>query len=289
MNFIKILLFSFFAFISSNLLYAESFTQFENRVSSESSIDKLKRIKTEQLEKYHETKDVYYLYNSKYIEASIAGLQKNNNGRIKLLSWINENAKDKNTIQITWVNYHLASMLTYVNAPKLSQIYAFKVLRNAIKYKEERLISFAYSLIGSNYYKENKFQKAITYYSKVIEKQEDKLSLSYASMLNNIALCNMNLNNTSQAYHFFKQSFEILDKLKNKSIVEIDFQVIVQGNIGTILHKLGRIDEAIVLLQKEVDHNYNSPKTQFSALSPIIELLGIYDQTSQLDKRNDSA
>ena len=92
MNFIKILLFSFFAFISSNLLYAESFTQFENRVSSESSIDKLKRIKTEQLEKYNETKDVYYLYNSKYIEASIAGLQKNNNGRIKLLSWINENA-----------------------------------------------------------------------------------------------------------------------------------------------------------------------------------------------------
>lgn len=264
---------------------AESFWEFDAKIGAERDVSKLKQYYHQELEKYHSTKNTYYLYNSKYIEAAIAGIANNTNERIKILSWISEQGKNNNSLQITWVNYHIGSMLTFVNAPAISQEYAFEVLSSAKRNGFDDLLPLSYGLIASNYYKEKKFKLAIKYYTLALEINKKISQLQTASMYNNIALCNMNLNNNEKAYSEFLKSYKILKQIKNKSKGDIDFMNVVHGNIGTMLNKLGRYQEAIELLEEEIAY-YSKNNTNHLSVQPLIELLNLYDKLDQTENTN---
>lgn len=283
---LRIILFLTFVFTIEISVLAESFTDFDAKISMERNIRKLRAYHSQELEKYYTTKNVYYLYNSKYIEAAIAGVNDNINERIRILCWISEQGKNSNSLQITWVNYHVAAMLTFVNAPALSQEYSFKVLNSAKENGFNALLPLSYGSIGSNYYKEKKFNLAIKYYTYSLEINKKISQLQTASMYNNIALCNMNLNKYKKAYADFLKSYQILKQIKNKSKGDIDFMNVVQGNIGTMLNKLGKYNEAIDLLEKEIDY-YSKNNSNNLSVQPLIELLGLYDRSNQKEKLNE--
>lgn len=272
-------------FLAYHNVSAETFSEFDAKISSEKNINILKKYSKQELDKYHSTKNAYYLYNSKYIEATIAGLNHDSNERIKILSWISEQGKNNNSLQLTWVNYHIGSMLTFVNAPAISQEYAFLVLNSAKKNGYNVLLPLSYSLIASNYYKEKKFNLAIKYYSESLKIYQKTSELQTASMYNNIALCNMNLNNNNEAYIDFLKSYDLLKKIKNKTEDDIDFMNIVHGNIGTMLDKLGHYKEAIELLENEVEY-YSKKNTSNLSIQPLIELLSIYDRLNETENVN---
>lgn len=278
--------FIFLLVIGSQFCRSESFSEFDAKVFAEKNIDVLKSYSNQELKKYYTTKNVYYLYNSKYTESIIAGLKGKNNERIKFLNWIIEDDKYKNSEQVAIVNYHLACMLSFMNSPRISQEYAFKSMYNSIKFKYEGLLRQVYGLIGSNYYKENIFNKAAVYYKKSLLLDKDTYGVSKASMLNNIGLCTMNINHNEEAKAFFEKSITILKKINNKSEYDSNFLKIVEGNLGTVLNKLGHFEEAMVLLQKEVDYGFKNVKYLDESIPPVMELLKLYDLKNKKKELN---
>jgi len=275
MKFFYIIIFLFFT--NFTCLATTKFSKFDSIVFGNNNIKVLERFSKEELKKYYSSKEVYYLYNSKYVDAQIAGLKGDNNGRIKILNWIVEDGNEVNhTEQITIVYYHLACILAVMNSPKISQDFALKALNNSIKYKYNHLLYNIYGLIAMNYYRDKNFSKAAFHFKKSLLLIKDSQTISAASMLNNISLCLMNLNKNKEAKHFYIKAINILKNIKNKSGYELDFLNIVEGNLGTVLNKLGKYEEAIILLQNEIKYCFAHSSKTDEAVSPIVELMTLY-------------
>lgn len=271
------LLFSLLACLQGNLR-AQDFEKFANVVDSEQSLEKLKQIVREEQEKFSQTKNRYYLYNVKYAESGICNMLHDHNGRLRKLTWITEDCSNCETEQMAWVNYHLASVLSLLDARGLAEEYGKKTLYLAHKKKVVKLYSLCYSLLGTNFYRQNEFEWAIKNYKNAIKHAEESDYLFRASMLNNIGLSYMKLNKNQLSYEYYKQSLQSMDQMEEMSTFDRHFEEVVKGNIGTILHKLGDYDRAQELLEHELSYYKNHPEFIFESIGPLVELLELYQQ-----------
>ena len=269
---IILLLFTRFTCFSS-----DKFSKFDSIVFVTSNPKVLEIFSKEELRKFQSTKDVYYLYNSKYVDAYIEGLKGNNNERLKILNWIIEDGNELHTEQITYVYYHLASLLSVMNSPKLSQEYAFIAMNNSIEYSYKNMLFLNYTLVGSNFYKNKQFKKANVYYEKSLNLIKNNPSIQSASMMNNIGLCQLNLKEYLQAKNHFIKAINVLNNIDRKSKDNLHFLNVVQGNLGTVLNQLGNYEESIVLLENEIKYYFMNKEYLKEAIPPVIELLKLYN------------
>ncbi|MBI1835851.1 MAG: tetratricopeptide repeat protein [Flavobacteriia bacterium] len=253
---------------------------------NESNINKLNLYAKEELKKFSETEDKYYLYNSKFANYFIAKKSKKYNKSLKILSWIIEDSENEDTEQMAWIYYHIASTLTSLNAPKISLEYSFDALKIASKRNYFDLLPLIYSSIGSNYYIQNNFSKALENNQKAYHFSRTQNYLFKASMVNNISLCYMNLKDNIKAHEFSLKALLILDNVKHKNDLELSVVENIKGNLGSILHKLGQYNEAIDLLEREVEYYFNNKEYLDLAIPPIIELLQLYQIQHQKEKIN---
>jgi len=182
------------------------------------------------------------------------------------------------------VNYNLASTLTFFNATKIKQEYANNALKISLSRNDKELLPLIYSLIGSNYYNQHKYSKASVNYEKAYDLYPSDQLLYKASMLNNIALCYMNNNEYHKAYEYYQNSINILKRIKNRNQGEETFLIVVKGNVGSILNKLGQKDRAIKLLEEELSYYFSNPENLHLAIQPTIELLKLYQEQGNATK-----
>jgi len=276
----------FFLILSFYSKGGRDFNQFNIKASDETNLNKLNQYRNEELTKYQKTKDHFYLCNSKFAEYYLVSRKGNAQESLRILSSILEDSKCTDKTQMAWANYHMASSLIESNAVKLSREYAQNALRIVRSINDTLFLPQVYSLNGSYYFKINQFEKAKDHYSKAFYYSLKENFLFKGSMLNNIGLCEMRRNNFDKAYSYFKQSMNFLSRIRNQSEYEKTFAIIVEGNIGTILNKLGNHKDGIVLLEKELAYYQSHSENIDLATQPLIELLNLYHDLGLNEKLN---
>jgi tetratricopeptide (TPR) repeat protein len=277
----KILFFTITFFLTTFCLFAESFEEFNIKISNESNIEKLKEYKQEELNKFIKSKKSYFFYNVKYVDFYIADREENQNQAIAALSWVIEDLKGTDNNQLAWFNYHMASNLNAVKAHKIALTYAIKSNKLAQLTNSAQLLQLTNSLVGSVYFQLKNFTKSSIFFMKSFELYPKSDLLHRSSMLNNLALCYIKLNDNQKAKSKLFNSLKLLNQIKKKTSNEKLFSVIVEGNLGTVYHNLGDLKSAIKYLEKEVNY-YFSPGVNelFKTEVPLIELLILYQKTN---------
>lgn len=254
------------------------------RIDNHTDIDLLNSLKQKETQKYKETNNEAYLFNAWYIEAKILSLKGQNNESIKRLIAITEHCTNCQTEQMAWVNYQLAYTFSNYNW-KLTKEYAFRGIWIAHKSHANETLSWLYGLIANGHYREKKFQSAKKYFALAKSYINNEDTVMHASMLNNIALCDLNSSQNTSALQNFQKALRIMKSIKDTSAYSNDFLIVVEGNIGTVLNKLGKTDQAITLLEKEATYCF-AHDIKLKAIQPLIELLNFYQQKGLADKEN---
>jgi len=257
---------------------AETFSEFNDKITGEANIAVLNMYWQEETDKYHSTKDNYYLYNTKYIEFFISCRENKQNKAIAALCWVIEDGKKTNNIQYAWFYYHVASNLNSLKVDKISLEYAKTALKYANSSHDNYIKRLTNSLIGTIYFNLKNYSKAYDFFEISYKQMPLNDQFNRASMLNNLALCEMNRANNSKAIFLFNRALFLLYKIPNKSLFQKTFTIIVEGNKGSSLNRIGKHDSSIKYLEKEIAHYFRSGiKDDYGkAEPPLIELLNIY-------------
>lgn len=279
----KKILFLLLLFCLTNQVFGREFSEiygFEGAYSKASLIQLLDEEKKAYQEKHqHET-----LLNIKYIESFIADIEKNNNQKLQKLLWIIENCRKEDFLIYTYANYHLGSLLNYLNSNQIAKYYALTAINSCKKHKVDNLLKLTYSLMASIYYNLKDYDKANTYYYLAFNNGKGQDNLFLASMLNNISLCKMQMGDLIASNSYIFRSLFYLNQIKNKSKDVQLFKIIVEGNLGSNYHKLNKLDLAKKYLGNEVSY-YNSHQLELNNIyRPIQELIEIYTQEKEAQK-----
>lgn len=261
-------------------VFTQSFQEFNDLVTAEGEVSKLNELRQIEYKKYVDTKNPYYLYNAKYIDFLKAGIAKNPNAQIEALSWVIEDGKQTHPNQLAWFNYHMASNLSSQQAQGIAMEYAKKALELAAKASDPTLKRHGNSLMGSIYFKTEQFAKAKVYYQKAYDLFPGNDYFNRSSMLNNIALCEIELEHPESALTLFRKAQILLERIKIKEKRIETFYVIVSGNIGTAFYRMGQLEEAVFHLEREADYYFNTENSYdlLMAESTLKQLLEIYEK-----------
>lgn len=276
-----LLLFQITCFIC---VFSQGFKNFTAKIDPEKNLTKLESYKKEELEKFNRTNNKYHLYNVYYIESQMCLNNKDENGSLKKLIWITEDCPNCETEQFAWLYYHLATTLSTYNSG-LSIEFALKSIRISRKKNYNDITPWPYSMLGITYYNDKNFIEAKKYFSQARKFVQPSDTVMSASMLNNIGLCYMNMKQNREAYTFFKRSLKVMESIKKPTSYSQNFKIVVEGNIGTILNHLGKEDEAMKLLEKEIAYNFHN-KTYSEAVNPLCELLLLYQKNNSSTDEN---
>ncbi len=96
----------------------------------------------------------------------------------------------------------------------------------------------------------------------------------------NIGLCYYNVQQYDSALYYYNRAKEILVKIKGKDISQttyLDIGIgVIEGNKGKVLLKLGRYDEAIQCLNKNIEINSKTDHDRNDAITSIVALSKYY-------------
>lgn len=240
----------------------------------------------EELRLYKETEDSKHLLQANYIEAFIFGNNGNDNTRILKLLWVIEHAQKKDYLISTYANYHLASALSVLGSNNLALKYSNEALQSCKRYKIYTLLHYNYSLDGAIHYKLKDYSKAIEGYFKALKTEKNNDYLFRASMLNNISLCKMNLNDIESSNLYIEKSLNNISKIKTRTFDVILFKVIVEGNLGSNYFKQKKYELAKPLLEKEIEFYKKHQINLSEANNPLEGLLKIYIFEQNENKKN---
>jgi tetratricopeptide (TPR) repeat protein/DNA-binding CsgD family transcriptional regulator len=274
-----LLLLSYFC-LTSNLAKAETFPDLNHRLSSEKSIERLKKEMLLEKEQFHNTNDSIHLLKSKLIESFVVADDKIH--KLKVLIWLEQNSgKNKSLTAISC--FHIAYIFEDVGATKLAQKYAFKVYK--LSKKSHFLRQETTQLIASSYFLNGNYSLARKYYLRALHESKPSNHLFNSSNNNNIALCLLREKKYWEAEKYFRKSFEILTHIKHKTKEEKQFMYIVEGNIGTNCYYQKKYGEAIQLLEKELNHCLYGESDKDEISSPLTQLLDIYTITNNKSRQ----
>jgi tetratricopeptide (TPR) repeat protein/DNA-binding CsgD family transcriptional regulator len=203
--------------------------------------------------------------------------------KIENLLWIIEHGDAENQIIVSHANYHLASLLMYLNSYNTAVPFAKEALKLGQKYKQEELIYLTYSLMGTIEYNKKEFVKSISFYKKAQDLAPEGNILFKASMYNNISLCKMGLKDLDASNKYIQKSLQVLNSGPKNLEISL-FAVIVQGNLGSNYYKQKKYPEAIQLLQEEVDYYVQNKVDLDQAHNPLRELMELYEKTGNSRK-----
>lgn len=260
----------------------QEFRNLSKKLEQLKNINELDNLLKIENSKYKQTKDKFHLYNIKYIQAQKSSLYNDENKRLKQLIWITEDCPNCETEQLAWVNFHIASSLASFKS-NLSIEYAQKSIQIAKKRKYLDIYPLSTSLLATIYYNNKKFEEGKIYFINAKENSIKQDTIFKASQFNNIGLCLMNMNKNKEAYFYFQKSLQHMYSIKNKTKESIFFTYVVEGNLGTILDRLGQFEKAITLLEKELAF-YSQNKQWTECTNPAMELLDLYQKINNQSK-----
>lgn len=258
------------------LSFSQDFKKFTQVIDTENNIHALENIKKQEEKKYHESNNKYHLYNVWYLDSRILSLSGHEDEALKKLFSIVEDCPNCKTNQMAWIHYQLAAIFQDYN-PKLTEEYALKGIELAKISKANDELPWLYDMIGVLHYRQKNFKKAKTYFTCAQQYVSKTDTVKQASVINNAALCEMMMNQNNLALEHFEHALKIMKTIRKPDQISKDFQIIVEGNIGSLLHNLKRNREAITLLEKEIDYDLRNNKKS-DAAKPMVELLEIYTE-----------
>ncbi|MES2588894.1 MAG: hypothetical protein V4622_07935 [Bacteroidota bacterium] len=271
LSFILILIFNF------QIVSAKDLLEIDALVNSQYDKTLFKNAYDEEIRLYKDTEDSKHLLQANYIEAFIFGNNGDDNTRILKLLWVIEHAKKEDYLIYTYANYHLSSALSVLGSNSLALRYSNESLKNCIKYKIHTLLYLNYSLEGAINYKLKNYEKATQAYFKAIKAVYKEDYLFRASMLNNISLCKMNLNELEESNLYIKKSLENIKNIKNRNFKVLHFKIIVEGNLGSNYFNQKKYNLATQLLEKEIEFYKTHNISLKEANNPLEGLLRIYN------------
>lgn len=217
---------------------------------------KIRELAKQEAVLFEKTSDLQHELIYHFLLAFSEPITASNDQRITNLLWVIEHARRDDKRLLAYSNYHLASLLIYLNSNRTAAPFAEKAIELAKQCNELELTYLSYSLLVSNYYNLKDYTKAIIFYEKALTKCRNKNTLFKASTYNNISLCKMNQNDLNASNAYILKSLEIL-KVVPKSEDTENFQAIVEGNLGSNYFKQNKLVPAIRLLEKELDLKKN--------------------------------
>lgn len=134
-------------------------------------------------------------------------------------------------------------------------------------------------------YKQQKYFSAINKFNKSYKKynicgEEFGQHFRMQEIQSNIGLCYYKLNQYDSALHYYNKAKEILITIKGEDISQSIYleigKGVIEGNKGKVLLKLGRIDEAIQCLKRNIEINSKPEHDRNDALTSIIALSKYY-------------
>jgi tetratricopeptide (TPR) repeat protein len=254
-----------------NHAIAETFPELNVRLTAGVTKDKLKQEMRREDELFRTTNDSLHLFKSKLIETFI--FSNVNRKRLKTLVWLEQNSGRYKSVNVI-ACFHIAYLFESVGAHKLSQKYGFKLDRMISRNSEFR--AAITQLIASNYFAEEDYENARKNYQKAIRESANGDYLNRSSNYNNVALTYLKQKQYDKAETYFRKAFSIISNHKEKSSYEKHFLYVVEGNIGTICYYQKKYDEALVLLEKELNHCLYGESERNEIISPLTQLLDIY-------------
>lgn len=278
------LLCSFFAIFFSCLpVLASEFETINKAVTETRNHFEINKLKQEEAVLFEETGKLKHQLNLYFINAFEAYGKETVYKKIEYLLWIIEHADGDNQAILSHANYHLASLLAFLNSHNTAIPFAVDGLKLAKKNRQESLINLSYSLLGSIEYNRKNFLKSIDFYMKAYAVTPAKNSIFRASMYNNISLCQVGLNDLDASNHFIEKSLSILDNSTKSQEIQL-FEILVRGNLGSNYFKQKKYIEAIELLQQEIDYYLDNQVNLSEAHNPLRELLQLYEITGNTTK-----
>ena len=114
----------------------------------------------------------------------------------------------------------------------------------------ERYQAMALNNIGATYYEEHELDLAINYHTQALDVKEKAHAPDFeiANSLNNLALDYQTKDNPEKALAYYGRTLKLTESSKVLKV-----RVIALFNYGTLLHKLGRSQEAVVRLNEALD------------------------------------
>lgn len=278
------LLCSFFALFFSCLpVLASEFETINKAVTETRNHFEINKLKQEEAVLFEETGKLKHQLNLYFINAFEDYGKETVYKKIEYLLWIIEHADRDNQAILSHANYHLASLLAFLNSHNTAIPFAVDGLKLAKKNRQESLINLSYSLLGSIEYNRKNFLKSIDFYMKAYAVTPAKNSIFRASMYNNISLCQVGLNDLDASNHFIEKSLSILDRSTKSQEIQL-FEILVRGNLGSNYFKQKKYVEAIELLQQEIDYYLDNQVNLSEAHNPLRELLQLYEITGNTTK-----
>lgn len=283
-RFFKVIL--FFALIFSSFqVFSSDFFEINKIVTETRNRNKIDSLYKAEKNAYEETGKLEHQLNLHFIDAFKEYDNDSHFKKMEHLLWIVEHANFEYQPILMYANYHLAAQLVYLNSYKTAKSFADQALKLSIQSKKRKVVYLTYSILGSIEYYQKKYNKAIEFYSLAYDNAFDTDYLFKASMLNNVSLCKMGLNDLNASNDFIFKSLQILKKAKENDEVKL-FQIIVEGNLGSNYFKQKKYNEAILLLEKELDYYQKRRENLPNAFNPINELIQLYKIKNDSNKLN---
>ena len=155
------------------------------------------------------------------------------------------------------------------------------VLRIREKLKNNTLLASAYHAMANSHYYMNEYGKVKSYLSKAIANYSLKKEnfRNVANCYNLIGLTYYDVADDDSAIYFYNYGIKVLDG--NPKSVPEDYQILFE-NKGNSLKWLGKYDEAIVYLKKNVEL-YEKNKNLFRLISSYNQLVSYYLKIENVD------
>ncbi|WP_164976720.1 tetratricopeptide repeat protein [Chryseobacterium sp. CH21] len=245
------------------------------------SKSEIKKIKIHAEDKFKTTGDKKYLLGSKYIELFLY-----TDDRFRQLALVYDLLK-LNDSQYEYItiacNFNLAFQFEDVS-PKQAMYF----LNNSIKINESvgkrYMLPHLYHLKGRLYYKNKKYDKALLYFKKALQKYDSSEVYFKASMYNNFGMTYCHLHNMKKAYEETMKGIQLLSEKKNLNQDQLDFLYLMRGNVGFYFYKMGNYEAAQKFLEQEFNY-YKSKDKFFSPILLTCQRLSDLYTLSNVDKK----
>lgn len=167
--------------------------------------------------------------------------------------------------------------------PKQAHQYFLKSVALAKKQNDYFNLAMLHTRLGYVYYNQQNYQLAKLEFKGATDVcnryfNPDDNVYYYQEQVSNIGLCYYNLEQYDSALYYFDSTLSYIEN-KVKSTLQTEYYLdsrgVAQGNKAQVLGKLGKIDEAIVLLRENFNHLIKTVRYKHNGVAYYYELVGL--------------